>query len=184
MGYSASDTAKKHQQILDESIRLFCEKGFSGVSVSEVMSAAGLTHGPFYNHFASKESLMSEALALEMDRSTADLDKLPPTQQGKTRYLDGYLSAKHLTDSGGGCPVAALASEVRQEQHVQGAFTDKLKAFIQKFATYFPWRSRHSARGDAIHMFASMVGALVLARAVNDNQFAQEILTETRKHLL
>jgi len=184
MGYSASDTAKKHQQILDESIRLFRERGFSGVSVSEVMNAAGLTHGPFYNHFASKESLMSEALALEMDRSTADLDMLPPTRRGKARYADDYLSSEHMTDCGGGCPVAALASEVRQEQLVQLAFTDKLKAFIQRFATHFPWRSRRSARGDAIHMFASMVGALILARAVNDKEFAQEILTETRKRIV
>ncbi|WP_263368808.1 TetR/AcrR family transcriptional regulator [Edaphobacter bradus] len=184
MGYSAADTAKKHQQILDESIRLFLERGFSGVSVSELMSAAGLTHGPFYNHFASKESLMSEALTREMERARGDLDKLPPTQRGKARYVDDYLSTKHITDCGGGCPVAALASEVRQEKHVQGAFTDNLKAFIHKFATRFPWRSRRSARGDAIHMFASMVGALILARAVNDNEFAQEILTETRKRLV
>lgn len=184
MGYSAAETAKKHERILDESIRLFRERGFSGVSVSEVMSAAGLTHGPFYNHFVSKESLMSEALTREMERATGDLDKLPPTQQGKAGYVDDYLSKKHMTDWSGGCAVAALASEVRQEQHVQGAFTDKLRAFVQKIATRFPWRSRRSARGDAIYLFASMVGALILARAVNDKEFAQEILTETRKRIV
>ena len=54
MGYSANDTAQKHERILNESIRLFRERGFSGVSVDEVMKSAGLTHGPFYNHFASK----------------------------------------------------------------------------------------------------------------------------------
>jgi TetR/AcrR family transcriptional repressor of nem operon len=184
MGYSAAETAKKHEQILEESIRLFRERGFSGVSVSELMSAAGLTHGPFYNHFASKESLMSEALTREMERATGDLDKMPPTQQGKARYVDYYLSKEHMTDCSGGCSVAALASEVRQEQHVQRAFTERLKAFLQKVATRFPWRSRRSARGDAIHAFASMVGALVLARAVNDDEFAQEILTETRKRIM
>ena len=88
-----------------------------------------------------------------------------------------------MTDCGGGCTVVALASEVRQEQLVRGAFTDKLKAFIQKFATRFPWRSPRSARGDAIHTFASMVGALILARAVNDEALAREILTETRKRI-
>jgi TetR/AcrR family transcriptional repressor of nem operon len=184
MGYSASETAKKHERILDESIRLFLERGFSGVSVSELMGAAGLTHGPFYSHFASKESLMSEALTREMERFTGGLDEWPTTQQGKARYVDDYLSKEHLADPGGGCPVAALASEVRQEQHVQGTFTDKLKAFIQRFATRFPWRSRRSARGDAIHTFASMVGALILARAVNDDDFAREILTETRKRIV
>jgi len=184
MGYSASETAKKHQQILDESIRLFRERGFSGVSIGELMRAAGLTHGPFYNHFASKESLMSEALAREMDRTRAELDKLPPTEQGKARYADTYLSEEHMNDCGGGCPTAALAHEVRQEPLVQGAFTDKFKVFIQKISTHFPWRSRRSARGDAIHMCASMVGALILARAVNDDAFAREILAETRRRIL
>ena len=99
-------------------------------------------------------------------------------------YVDDYLSTKRLTDCGGGCPIAALASEVRHEQLVQPAFTDKLKIYIQEFAARFPWRSRRSARGDAIHMFASLVGALILARAVNDNEFAQEILVETRKRIV
>jgi TetR/AcrR family transcriptional regulator, transcriptional repressor for nem operon len=184
MGYSAVETAKKHQRILDESIRLFRERGFSGVSVSDVMRAAGLTHGPFYNHFDSKESLMSESLALEMERATGDVDNLPPTRQGKARYVNHYLSKEHMTDCSGGCAVAALASEVRQEQDVQGSFTDKLKTFIQKLQTRFPWRSPRSARGDAIHMFASMVGALILARAVNDDDFAREILIETRKRIV
>lgn len=184
MGYSASETAKKHQRILDESIRLFRERGFSGVSVSEVMRAAGLTHGPFYNHFNSKESLMSESLTREMERATGDIDKSPPTQQGKAGFVDYYLSKEHMTDCSGGCAFAALASEVRQEEHVRGAFTDKLKPYIQKLATRFPWRSRRTARGDAIHTYASMVGALILARAVKDEVFAREILTETRKRIL
>jgi TetR/AcrR family transcriptional repressor of nem operon len=89
-----------------------------------------------------------------------------------------------MNDYGGGCPTAALAHEVRQEPLVQGAFTDKFKVFIQKISTHFPWRSRRSARGDAIYMFASMVGALILARAVNNKEFAQEILTETRKRIV
>jgi TetR/AcrR family transcriptional repressor of nem operon len=89
-----------------------------------------------------------------------------------------------MTDCGGGCAVAALVSEARQEQHLRSAFRDKLNALIQKFATRFPFRSRRSARGDAIHTFASMVGALILARAVCDKEFAREILAETRKRIM
>ena len=81
-----------------------------------------------------------------------------------------------------GCAVAALASEVRHEEQLRGGgFTEQLKSVIQKLATRFPWRSRRSSRGDAIHMYSSMVGALILARAVNDEAFAREILTEARK---
>ena len=76
---------------------------------------------------------------------------------------------------------AALSSEGRQREEVRGAFTDQIKGVIHKLATYFPWRSRRSARGDAIHMYTSLIGALILARAVNDDDFAREILTEARK---
>jgi TetR/AcrR family transcriptional repressor of nem operon len=184
MGYSATDTAQKHERILDESIGLFRERGFSGVSVSEVMKAAGLTHGPFYNHFASKEALMAETLTRELQRATSGFDKLPPTQEGIAQYVDYYLSEDHRDDCSGGCAVAALASEVRQEEQVRGPFTEQLKSAIQKLATRFPWRSRRSARGDAIHMYSAMIGAVILARAVNDENFSREILAEARKRIL
>jgi TetR/AcrR family transcriptional repressor of nem operon len=142
-----------------------------------------LTHGPFYNHFASKESLMAETLTHEMQRATSDFDKLAPTPEGISQYLDYYLSEKHRDDCSGGCAVAALASEVRQEKLVRGPFTEQIKGLIQKLATRFPWRSRRSARGDAIHMYSSMIGALILARAVNDEDLSREILAETRKRI-
>jgi TetR/AcrR family transcriptional regulator, transcriptional repressor for nem operon len=183
MGYSANDTAQKHERILNESIRLFRARGFSGVSVDQVMKAAGLTHGPFYNHFASKEALMAETLTREMQRATADLDRWSPTEEGKGQYADLYLSEEHMTNSSVGCAVAALASEVRQVEQMRRAFTDQLKGLIQKLATRFPWRSRRSSRGDAIHMYATMVGALILARAVDDRNFANEILAEARKRV-
>jgi TetR/AcrR family transcriptional repressor of nem operon len=183
MGYSAADTAQKHQRILDESIRLFRQRGFSGVSINEVMKAAGLTHGPFYNHFASKEAMVSETLTREMQRSLLAFDRLPPSQQGKVQYADHYLSEEHMKDCADGCAVAALASEVRQEEQVRGTFTEQIKGMIQKLATHFPWRSRRSARGDAIHMYTSLIGALILARAVNDEDLAREILAEARKRI-
>lgn len=183
MGYPAAETAKKHQQILDQSIRLFRQRGFSAVSVSDVMKAAGLTHGPFYNHFASKEALISETLTREIQRSIGELDKLPATEEGKATFIDSYLSKEHLHDCSGGCAVAALASEVRQEEQVRVGFTEQIKGVIHKLSTYFPWRSRRSARGDAIHMYTSLIGALVLARAVDDPDLAGEILTEVRKRI-
>lgn len=126
---------------------------------------------------------MSEPLICEMQRATADFDKLPASDAGKADFADYYLSEEHMKDCSGGCAVAALSSEVRQEQEVQGTFTAQIKNIIQKLASYFPWKSRRSARGDAIHWYTSMIGAVILARAVNDEELAREILTETRKRL-
>jgi TetR/AcrR family transcriptional repressor of nem operon len=77
----------------------------------------------------------------------------------------------------------ALASEVRQEDQVGGPFTEQLKSAIQKLATRFPWRSRPSAQGDAIHLCSAMIGAVILARAVNDKNFSRKILAEARKRI-
>lgn len=178
MGQTANETAQKHQQILEESIKLFRERGFAGVSVGQVMKAAGLTHGPFYNHFASKEALMAESLTRDMQRDTAAYERYPGTEKGFARYISEYLNLKHRDDAAGGCNVAALSSEVRQHDELREPFTIQLKGIIQKLAAHFPWRSRRSARGDAIHMYAAMVGAVILARAVNDDKFAKEILDE------
>ena len=183
MGQTATETAQKHEQILDESIRLFRERGFDGVSVSQVMKAAGLTHGPFYNHFASKEALMAESLTRSFQRSISDFDNYPATEAGLAKFLDDYLSPQHRDDCAGGCNTAALASEVRQHEEVREPFTSQLKGYIQKLATRFPWRSRRSARGDAIHMYSAMVGAVILSRAVNDEKFAEEILNEVRQRV-
>jgi TetR/AcrR family transcriptional repressor of nem operon len=183
LGQTAAETAQKHEQILDESIKLFRERGFAGVSVGEVMKAAGLTHGPFYNHFASKEALMAECLTRDMQRDTSSYDRYPATEKGLAKYIGEYLSMQHRDAAASGCNVAALASEVRQHEEVREPFTMQLKGLIQKLATHFPWRSRRSARGEAIHMYSAMVGAMILSRAVSDEKFAKEILDEVRQRL-
>src|SRR3979409_1832313 len=98
MGYSANDTAQKHERILDESIRLFRERGFSKVSVGEGMKAAGLGHGPFHNHFASKEARQDETRRREMQRAIGEIDTLPPSEEGRGVFADRYLSEAHMKD--------------------------------------------------------------------------------------
>ena len=89
MRYPAAETAEKHQKILAEASRLFKERGFDGVSVSEIMKATGLTHGPFYNHFDSKEALMAECIVHAGDAALAHLDEAAQTPEA--------VSYTHLT---------------------------------------------------------------------------------------
>src|SRR5260370_38227567 len=113
-----------------------------------------------------------------MQRLTGDLDRLPATEEGKAQYADPYLSEEHMNDRGMGCAIAALAWEVSKAKQVRRAFTEQFKGVIQKLATRFPWRSRRSARGDAIRMDSAIVGALIVALACADRDCAREILTE------
>ncbi|SFQ12116.1 TetR/AcrR family transcriptional regulator [Variovorax sp. 770b2] len=181
MRYPAAETAEKHQKILAEASRLFKERGFDGVSVSEIMKATGLTHGPFYNHFDSKEALMAECITHSGDAALADLDAAGETPEGMRAYVRQYMSPDHRDGRADGCLVAAFAAHSGQpgsEQGVGAPLTAYLKSVIDRFARNFPWRSRKNAKGDAIRMLASMYGGVVLARAVDDEALSEEILRE------
>ena len=181
MRYPAAETAEKHQKILAEATRLFKERGFDGVSVSEIMKATGLTHGPFYNHFDSKEALMAECIAHSGDAALAYLDETGKTPEGMRAYVRSYLSPEHRDSRADGCLVAAFAAHAGQpgsEKAIGAPLTAYFKVLIDRFASKFPWRSKKNARGDAIRILASMYGGVVLARAMDDETLSEEILRE------
>ena len=183
MRYPATETARKHKKIIREAARLFRERGFSGVSVAEIMQATGLTHGPFYNHFPSKEDLMAKSLEHGMQGTLAGIEHVGNSAKRTAKYLDRYLSTAHRDAPGKGCSMAALAGDIRQLSEVRRTFTAHVKAIIEKMIKNFSWRSKGSARGDSIRMLSTMVGALILARAVDDEAFSKEILREARRGL-
>jgi TetR/AcrR family transcriptional repressor of nem operon len=180
MRYPAAETAEKHQRILDEASRLFRERGFDGVSVAEIMKATGLTHGPFYNHFASKEALMAESVAHAAAASKAGMEPAWQSPGAMVDYVQEYLSAAHRDDPGHGCLMPALGSEVCRVPAVRTGFTAYVQSSIASLAAHFPWPAKRHARRDAIRMLSSMVGALMLARAVDDQALSEEILRDVR----
>lgn len=184
MRYPPEETAEKHRRILEEAGRLFRERGFAGVSVSEIMKATGLTHGPFYNHFASKEALMAEALADLSDRTHADFDRTV-AEQGIAAYLDRYLSRRHVEQAGAGCLMTALAPDAAREPVTRASFTAHVKGAIDRLMRALPGKRRNDAdaRSGAILALSAMVGAVMLARAVDDTALGDEILAATRKEL-
>jgi TetR/AcrR family transcriptional regulator, transcriptional repressor for nem operon len=178
MRYPAAETAEKHARILDAAAALFRKRGFSNVSVGEVMRATGLTHGPFYNHFASKEALMAQSIEHASATSLAGLDAAAAIEGGMEKYLQAYLSADHRDSPETGCLIAALGTEIGREAGVRSAFTAHVAASIDRFRKHLPWRSKKTARADAIRTLASVVGAMVLARAVDDDALSREILRD------
>ena len=184
MRYPAEETAQKHVKILEEASRLFREKGFDGVSVSEIMKATGLTHGPFYNHFESKEALMAECLTFAGEKAIADIVSVKKSPKKKAEYVNHYLSKEHRNESGSGCITAALGSQIKNEPLTKETFTAYTKTVLEKLTHEFPWESPSSARKEAIVMLATLVGALVISRAVNDDILSQEILDSTKEALL
>lgn len=174
MRYPEEETAEKHERIVNEASRLFRERGFDDVTVAEVMKKAGLTHGAFYSHFASKEDLMAAAVERAMEGTLDGVKKNFTTAEGRRGYVNRYLSARHRDNPALGCAMAALSGEIRHEPEVKSAFTAELKEIIA---------ASDPDRGKAMLLVAAMVGAMSLARAVDDDAFSREILKEVRKKL-
>jgi TetR/AcrR family transcriptional repressor of nem operon len=144
------------------------------------MKDAGLTHGGFYGHFSSKEALMGEACDRALANSVAKWDKL--CASGDTKALSAivkyYLSTRHRDDLGGGCAVVALGAEVsRHGPNVRKATSDGVRSLVDVLARVVPGKTRAAKRKRALATFATMVGAIVLARAVlSDAELSEEIL--------
>ncbi len=186
MKVSKAQAAENRERILVQAGRLFRRKGFDGVGVSELMAAAGLTNGAFYGHFASKDDLIAEACERLSDAEAAPWVRLAQTEggEGLPRLLDDYLSLAHVEHRGSGCLYAALAGDVaRQPAPARGAFTKNLQARVERLARALSGRSREAKRRKALATLSSMVGALALARAVDDPAFAEEILEATKVSL-
>jgi len=175
MRYSAKDTAAKHERIVKEASRLFRERGFENVTVGEVMKAAGLTHGAFYAHFDSKQDLQEAAVAYGQQLSAGRVQSSGPTKKGRRAYAESYLSVRHRDNPGDGCTMASLAQEVsRSTPELKAAFERGFEEILS---------ARGGDRKEAIFRSAAMVGAIVLARAVQDKQLSDEILESVREKL-
>ena len=171
MKVSREQVAARRQRILEAAGRLFRERGFEAVSISDVMKEAGLTHGGFYGHFRSKDDLIAQTLAHALAGPRRPLD---PAQ-----YAGLYLTPKLRDDLGGGCSFAGLAAEtIRQAPEARAAITDGLRRTIENLSNGAPEDAQ--ARRNAIGSWAALVGAMILARATDDPKLSDEILAETR----
>jgi TetR/AcrR family transcriptional repressor of nem operon len=175
MKVSKERRSEHRAAILRVASRLFRERGPEGVSVAEIMQAAGLTHGAFYGHFESKEALLCEVLAVMLAEASDQLRDLGPG--GLDDYAQGYVSRSHLDSPGEGCAVAALGGDVaRQSAAVRSAFTSGLKMFLD--AATETAGGCEDARSLALSRVSQLVGALIVARAVrsSDETLALELL--------
>ncbi len=179
MRVSREQAAKNRERIIDVASREFREKGFDGIGVADVMKSAGLTHGGFYGHFASKDDLIAEACAASMDRSAEKWSKLAETSPDEAfaAITSSYLLKAHRDNKASGCTMAALAPDIaRQSGPVRKRFSEGTRTLLDILAKAIPGQSDEARREKALATMAGLVGTLVLSRAVDDPEFADEIL--------
>lgn len=175
MKLSKEKSAENRARILAEAGRLFRERGVLGTGVDALAEAAGVTHGSLYSQFGSKEQLALEALAEAFAQSGAK-----HAGMGFEAFLDHYLSPRHRDAVGAGCAIAALCSEMpRQPPAMRARFTEGVRAMAGRVGA-----RKGAEETEALALLASLVGALVLARAVDDAELSERILTATKERLL
>ena len=179
MKVSREQAAENRERILSVAARLFRERGIDGVSLNDIMKAAGLTHGGFYGHFKSKEDLVAQASALAIsNRRQAWMRTVEEANGNPFKALSSaYLTKQHRAHFGQGCPFAALGGELaRQTPSVRHAASEELGHFIDSLSRVAPGRTGSARRKQAISAYASMIGALIMSRVVDDADFSDEIL--------
>lgn len=167
---------ENHDRILAIASEMFRDRGFDGVGVADLMERAGLTHGGFYNHFASKEALITEASAkgfVETSERYAGYDV--------GDVIDAYISRTHRDARGQGCPAAALSGEAaRLPEDTRAVFGEGIAGLVAALEGSLSANHANS-RAQAISLLAQAVGAVVLSRACPDaSALADEILDTCR----
>ncbi len=181
MRVSKEKAAENRERILQAAARLIRERGISGTGVDALTEAAGMTHGSLYSQFGSKERLVEEALAYALVENGKAASGIGTLSQG----IASYLSLDHRDHIGQGCPLAALACEMpRQSVGVKDTFTAGVQGMLKLLSSRMDAGMKPRQRDEqALAVVASLVGALVLARAVNDTQLSADILRVTKDNL-
>lgn len=180
MRVSREQFTENRQRILDVAAKLFREKGLEGIGVDAIMQEAGLTHGGFYGHFASKADLAEQACAVALGRSAERWEALARSRpdSGLAEIARSYLSKRNRDNPGGGCVFAALGSEVaRRSDAVRATVTRGVQAQLGILERVADRPSKSERREQAITTLSGLVGAMVLARLVDDATLSNQILT-------
>ena len=187
--HNARTAAKEasHERIVSVAARAIRRSGYDGTGVADIMKEAGLTHGAFYAHFTSREAMLAEAASRACAESAAVVAEVVasvPPEQALTSMLRTYLSREHLEQVEMGCPLAALGSETpRQAPEVRRVTTRHIKEMIDLVARQSPDWGQPGAHERALVTVATMVGTLLLARAVDEPALSDSLCAAALKHL-
>ena len=187
MRVTKEKAAHNREEILTSAARLFREAGIGATGVDSIAEDAGLTHGGLYSQFGSKQEIVAEAVGFALAKSKRAWRRTAQDKPGSEALSDivaYYLSRAHRDSAGRGCLIAALSCDIaREPAAVRQAFTSGLKDALGFLAGLIPDDTRARRDEEAIAAFACMVGAVILARAVNDEALSRRILKSAARRV-
>ena len=192
MRISKEATAANRQRVLEAATRLFRQKGVDGIAIADLMKAAGLTHGGFYNHFESKEELAAAACASAFAAAIERMERNAAAAGARRRkdvfahYVERYLARRTRDAPETSCPMATLGTDAaRHGPELKAGFADGVRRYLDAFAKIVP-SAGAGQRTEAIAVLSTLIGALTLSRACAgaDDQLADEVLAAVRQRLI
>jgi TetR/AcrR family transcriptional repressor of nem operon len=181
VGTSQAAKQVTHNRILDVASTQIRRDGVDSLSVAELMKEAGLTHGGFYRHFESREALVAEATdrALSQGSARAIAAADLGTKRGYIAVVNGYLSAQHRDHPETGCAVATSAEDIaRIGGAARTAYARQVREYLTVLEGLIDKPSSTGARREAVLTLSVLVGAISMARAVDDPDLSDQILTD------
>jgi TetR/AcrR family transcriptional repressor of nem operon len=180
MKVSKAVAAANRDALLSAAAILYRRKGFDSVTIADVGKAAGLTHGALYGHFRSKDALLAATVGGLFEWTAEQVRGAPDVEA----FLDLYLSRRHVDNPGAGCPLAALGGDTaRAKRRVKADFARGFEHLVEAFSDLVGKSGGDASRPAAIAAIASLVGAVVLARATSDKTLGDEVLATVRARL-
>jgi TetR/AcrR family transcriptional regulator, transcriptional repressor for nem operon len=181
MGHSKANKQRSRELIVKTAAKVFRERGVDGIGLADLMKAAGLTHGGFYGHFDSRDDLIAEAVERALGESGKSMASIVegglPRKMALVRLIDAYLSVAHRDQLGTSCAVAIMANDVsRSNARCRSAYTRQVEIYLDLLVGLIATEKRKSRKSKAIAALSTLVGAVSMARAVNDEKLSRELL--------
>ena len=175
MRYEKGRKDATRRRITEVASERFRSGGIAASGVASIMSDAGLTNGAFYPHFQSKEELVRETVAAALDAQSAEMREVLAAG-GPDMAISVYLSAEHRDDPGKGCASAALLPELaRQPSETRRLYAERLEGQVRQLSAALPPQTK-DPEGVALGIFATLIGALQIARATEGTDLSDRIL--------
>ena len=187
MRVSRAQAAENRETVINVASRLFREHGFDGIGLKDLMEGAGLTQGAFYKQFTSKEDLAAQASrrALESVSSRWSAAAAANPKDPLSAVVAIFLSTDHRAERMDGCPIVALGSDAaRQGSEVKASFEAGIREYLELLDCWVGEADSEEPSGKAMAILSTMIGAVVLSRAVNDKRLSKQLLQAAAKSVM
>ncbi|MFD5057748.1 TetR/AcrR family transcriptional regulator [Streptomyces sp. NPDC058394] len=184
MGHSQAEKAATRARVLRLASRKVRTEGVTRPGVADLMNEAGLTHGGFYKHFASRDDLIAQASTVALAEGTAKMERATRKndQNARAGLIDAYLAKQHRDPPATGCALVTLgASAGRGDQHFKDAYEKQVRTYLELIAGLND--DTENTRAEAMLTLSALVGAVLISRAVNDKNLSDELLQTVAEQL-